>query len=173
MKDALSSSNNLLMTYPQLQQPSIAEATQSHLGSIVGDVSSSQEVFGVPEPINFHPIQPNFGNNMLMDDNALDMAHVIPRNGAMPMNPTPIASSDYFSFPASQISGLDTDASALDMPFKSNAESSAGPRFASDFDAGNSVLLDHNVWNSSLYDLTDMFNFGGEDDTSCVSYLKC
>ncbi|CAL0305778.1 unnamed protein product [Lupinus luteus] len=90
---------------------------------VVGKSIPSNVDFGVPEPNNFHPIQTNFQNNMLMDYNALNMAHVIQPNGAMPVNPTSIASSDYFSFPAE----VDTNASALDMPFKSNATSSAGP----------------------------------------------
>lgn len=97
-----------------------------------------------------------------------DMAPAIPPNGAMscmsemPVSPASVASSGHFPFAASEISGMCTDASALDTAFTSDVASSVGLQLAPDNGTGVSRSLDQIQWNFSLSDLTaDLSNLGG------------
>ncbi|KAF7826173.1 uncharacterized protein G2W53_017337 [Senna tora] len=157
--------NNLPMGYPVLQQPPIPTAGQPHLDSM--GISSCHVVNGVPAPSNFHPIRMNSGNDMVMDHSAPDMAPVIPPNSAMSsmsemaVSPTSVASSGHFPFTASEISGMGTDASAMDTAFTSDVASSVGLQLAPDGGTGISRSLDQIQWNFSLSDLTaDLSNLG-------------
>lgn len=100
-----------------------------------------------------------------MDHSAPDAAPTIPPNGVMssemPVSPTS-ASSGHFPFTASEISGMGTDASALDTAFTSDVASSGGLQLAPDGNNGISRSLDQIQWNFSLSDLTaDLPNLGG------------
>ncbi|KAI4355220.1 hypothetical protein L6164_004011 [Bauhinia variegata] len=157
--------NNLPMGYPLLQQPHIPAPGQPHLDSM--GISNCHVVNGVPAPSNFHPIRVNSGNDMVMDHSAPDMAPVIPPNSTMssvsemPVSPTSVASSGHFPFTASEISGIGTDASALDSAFTSDVASSVGLQLAPDGGNGMSRSLDQIQWNFSLSDLTaDLSNLG-------------
>lgn len=105
---------------------------------------------------------------MVMDHSAPDMAPIIPPNSVMSsmsemaVSPTSVASSGHFPFTASEISGMGTDASALDSAFTSDVASSAGLQLAPDGSTGISRSLDQIQWNFSLSDLTaDLSNLGG------------
>lgn len=157
--------NNLPMGYPVLQQHPMPAAGQPHMDSM--GMSSCHVVNGVPAPSNFHPIRMNSGNDMVMDHSAPDMAPMIPQNGTMssvsemPVSPTSVASSGHFPFTASEISGMGTDASALDSAFTSDVVSSVGLQLAPDGGNGISRSLDQIQWNFSLSDLTaDLPNLG-------------
>lgn len=105
---------------------------------------------------------------MVMDHSVPDMAPMIQQNGTMssvsemPVSPTSVASSGHFPFTASEISGMGTDASALDSAFTSDVASSVGLQLAQDGGNGISRSLDQIQWNFSLSDLTaDLPNLGG------------
>ncbi|XP_057454798.1 uncharacterized protein LOC130746252 isoform X1 [Lotus japonicus] len=156
--------NNLPIGYPVLQQHPIAAAGQPHIDPMGCGMSSCHVVNGVPAPSNFHPIRMNSGNDMVMDHSAPDAAPTIPPNGVMssemPVSPTS-ASSGHFPFTASEISGMGTDASALDTAFTSDVASSGGLQLAPDGSNGISRSLDQIQWNFSLSDLTaDLPNLG-------------
>ncbi|MED6146870.1 hypothetical protein PIB30_038730 [Stylosanthes scabra] len=157
--------NNLPMGYPVLQQPPMAAPGQPHMDSM--GISSCHVVNGVPAPSNFHPMRMNSGNDMVIDHGGPEMAPVAPPNGAMssvsdmPVSPTSVASSGHFPFTASEISGMGTDASALDTAFTSDVATSVGLQLAGDGGAGISRSLDQIQWNFSLSDLTaDLPNLG-------------
>ncbi|XP_027350787.1 uncharacterized protein LOC113861892 isoform X1 [Abrus precatorius] len=159
--------NNLPMGYPVLQQPSISAGGQPHLDSIGSGISGCNMVNGVPAPSNFHPIRTHSGNGMVMDHSAPDMAPVIPPTSAMsslsemPVSPTSVASSGHFPFTPSELSGMGTDASALETAFTSDVVSSVGLQLAPDNGTGISRSLDQIQWNFSLSDLTaDLSNLG-------------
>ncbi|XP_042981459.1 uncharacterized protein LOC122311117 isoform X1 [Carya illinoinensis] len=161
--------NNLPMGYPILQQPPIPAAGQPHVDPMGHGISSCHVVNGVPAPSNFHHIQMNSGNDMVMESGAADVAPIIPPNGTMsemPVSPTSVASSGHFPFTAPEISGMGVDSSALDTTFASDVASSVGLQLAPDGGAGNSRdslrSLDQIQWNFSLSDLTaDLSNLGG------------
>ncbi|KAI9073236.1 hypothetical protein K1719_044845 [Acacia pycnantha] len=67
-----------------------------------------------------------------------------------------------FPFTASDLSGINTDASALDTAFASEVASSAGLQLAADGNTAISRSLEQIPWNFSLSDLTaDLYNLGG------------
>lgn len=105
---------------------------------------------------------------MVMDHSASDMAPVIPSINSMSpmsdmaMSPTSVASSGRFPFTASDLSGINADASALDTAFVSEVASPAGLQLAADGNTAISRSLDQIPWNFSLSDLTaDLSNLGG------------
>uniref|UniRef100_A0A5B6Z7W5 Angiotensin-converting enzyme 2 n=1 Tax=Davidia involucrata TaxID=16924 RepID=A0A5B6Z7W5_DAVIN len=163
--------NNLPMGYPVLQQPPVPATGQPHLDSMGCGISSCHVVNGVPAPGNFHPIRMNSGNDMVINNNAADVAPAIPPSSAMssmsemPVSPTSVASTGHFPFTASEISGMGVDTSALDAAFTSDVASSVGLQLAPDTGAGNSRdslrSLAQIPWNFSLSDLTaDLSNLG-------------
>ncbi|GLT84762.1 hypothetical protein SLE2022_029760 [Rubroshorea leprosula] len=165
--------NNLPMGYPVLQQPSVPPG-QPHLDPMGSGISSCHVVNGVPAPGNFQPMQMNSGNDLVMDNNASDVAHSIPPGTAMssmsdiPVSATSAASGSHFPFTASDISGMGVDTSALDTASTTDVTSSVGSQLGPDGGAGNSRdslrLLDQIQWNFSLTDLTaDLSNVGGKN----------
>ncbi|KAK4266985.1 hypothetical protein QN277_023835 [Acacia crassicarpa] len=154
--------NNLPMGYPVLQQPHMPAAGQPHLDSM--GISNCHVVNGVPAPSNFHPIRMNSGNEMMMEHSSPDIAPVIPPNSTMTemaVSPTSVASSGHFPFTASEISGMGTDASALDTAFTTDVASSVGMQLTPDGSNGISRSLEQIPWNFSLSDLTaDLSNLG-------------
>ncbi|XP_028791082.1 uncharacterized protein LOC114746973 [Neltuma alba] len=159
--------NNLPMGYPVLQQPPNMATGQPHLDSMGSGMSSCHVVNGVPAASNFNSIQMNSGNDMVMDHSAPDMAPVIPSINSMSsmsemaVSPTSVASSGRFPFTTSDLSGINTDASALDTAFASEVASSAGLQLAADGNAAISRSLEQIPWNFSLSDLTaDLSNLG-------------
>ncbi|KAL7239063.1 hypothetical protein ACSBR2_005039 [Camellia fascicularis] len=164
--------NNLPMGYPVLQQPPVPATGQPHLDSMSCGISSCHVVDGVPAPKNFHPIRMNSGNDMVMDSSAADVPPVVPPGSAvssvsdMAVSPPSVASTGHFPFPASEISGMGVDTSALDTAFTSDVASSVGLQLPPDTGAGNSRdslrSLAQIPWNFSLSDLTaDLSNLGG------------
>ncbi|XP_025603392.1 uncharacterized protein [Arachis hypogaea] len=160
--------NNLPMGYPVLQQPPLPAAGQPHLDSMGGAISG-HVVNGVPAPSNYHSIRTNSANGMVMNHSTpdMDMPIAIAPNGArssmseMPLSPASVASSSHFPFSASDISGMCTDAAALDTAFTSDVASSVGLQLAPDNVNGVSRSLDQIQWNFSLSDLTaDLSNLG-------------
>ncbi|KAL1350375.1 uncharacterized protein [Arachis hypogaea] len=138
--------NNLPMGYPVLQQPPLPAAGQPHLDSMGGAISG-HVVNGVPAPSNYHSIRTNSANGSSMSE--------------MPLSPASVASSSHFPFSASDISGMCTDAAALDTAFTSDVASSVGLQLAPDNVNGVSRSLDQIQWNFSLSDLTaDLSNLG-------------
>ncbi|KAK4268871.1 hypothetical protein QN277_022100 [Acacia crassicarpa] len=156
--------NNLPMGYPVLQQPPNIATGQPHLDSMGPGISSCHVVNGVPALSNFNSIQMNSGNDMVMDHGAPDMAPAIPSINSMSemaVSPTSVASSGCFPFTASDLSGMNTDASALDTAFASEVGSSAGLQLAADGNTAISRPLEQIPWNFSLSDLTaDLSNLG-------------
>ncbi|GLT27763.1 hypothetical protein SLA2020_027370 [Shorea laevis] len=163
--------NNLPMGYSVLQQPAVPAPGQPHLDPMGGGISSCHVVNGVPAPGNFQPMRMNSGNDLVMDNNASDVAHSIPPSTAMssmsnmPVSPTSAASGGHFPFTASDISGMGVDTSALDTAFTTDVTSSVGSQLGPDGGAGNSRdslrSLDQIQWNFSLTDLTaDLSNLG-------------
>ncbi|KAL7239062.1 hypothetical protein ACSBR2_005039 [Camellia fascicularis] len=163
--------NNLPMGYPVLQQPPVPATGQPHLDSMSCGISSCHVVDGVPAPKNFHPIRMNSGNDMVMDSSAADVPPVVPPGSAvssvsdMAVSPPSVASTGHFPFPASEISGMGVDTSALDTAFTSDVASSVGLQLPPDTGAGNSRdslrSLAQIPWNFSLSDLTaDLSNLG-------------
>lgn len=100
-----------------------------------------------------------------MEHSAPDVAPVIPPNSTMTemaVSPTSVASSGHFPFTASEISGMGTDASALDTAFTTDVASSVGMQLTPDGSNGISRSLEQIPWNFSLSDLTaDLSNLGG------------
>ncbi|KAL1313273.1 hypothetical protein AAHE18_16G101100 [Arachis hypogaea] len=138
--------NNLPMGYPVLQQPPLPAAGQPHLDSMGGSISG-HVVNGVPAPSNYHPIRTNSVNGSSISE--------------MPLSPASVASSGHFPFSATDISGMCTDAAALDTAFTSDVASSVGLQLAPDNVNGVSRSLDQIQWNFSLSDLTaDLSNLG-------------
>ncbi|KAI9073207.1 hypothetical protein K1719_044816 [Acacia pycnantha] len=156
--------NNLPMGYPVLQQPPNIATGQPHLDSMGPGISSCHVVNGVPALSNFNSIQMNSGNDMVMDHSAPDMAPAIPSINSMSemaVSPTSVASGGRFPFTASDLSGINTDASALDTAFASEVASSAGLQLAADGNTAISRSLEQIPWNFSLSDLTaDLSNLG-------------
>lgn len=84
----------------------------------------------------------------------------------MPVSPASVASSTHFPFPATEMSGMGMDTSALDTAFTSDVASSVGLQLGYDAGPGNSRdsirSLDQIQWTFSLSDLTaDLSNLGG------------
>ncbi|GKV49989.1 hypothetical protein SLEP1_g56707 [Rubroshorea leprosula] len=133
--------NNLPMGYPVLQQPSVPPG-QPHLDPMGSGISSCHVVNGVPAPGNFQPMQMNSGNDLVMDNNASDVAHSIPPGTAMssmsdiPVSATSAASGSHFPFTASDISGMGVDTSALDAASTTDVTSSVGSQLGLDGGAG-------------------------------------
>ncbi|CAH9087341.1 unnamed protein product [Cuscuta epithymum] len=169
--------NNLPMGYPVLQQPPVPATGQPHMDSM--GLSSCHVVNGIPAPSNFHPMQMNSVNDMVIETSASDVsASVAPASATppsnvvssipdMPVSSPPAqaaASGGHFPFTASEISGMEVDTSALDTAFASDA-SSVGLHLPTDNGAGNSRdflrSLAQIPWNFSLSDLTaDLPNLG-------------
>ncbi|XP_019166316.1 PREDICTED: uncharacterized protein LOC109162089 isoform X2 [Ipomoea nil] len=151
--------NNLPMGYPVLQQPPIPAAGHLHLDSMT--ISSFHVVNGVPAPSNYHPVQMNSGNDMVIDTSASDMAVAVPHSNAyssmadMAISPTSVASSGHFPFTGSEILEMGVDTSALHTAFPSDVASSAGLQLPSDNCAGNSISLGQFPWKFNFSDLTE------------------
>ncbi|XP_055818670.1 uncharacterized protein LOC129887555 isoform X1 [Solanum dulcamara] len=158
--------NNLPMGYPVLQQPPHPAAGQPHFDPM--GMSSCHVVNGVPAPSNYHPMQMNSGNDMVVETSASDVAPAVPPSNAMsdmPVSPASVASSGHFPFTASDISGMGIDTSALDSSFPSDVASSVGLQLPPDNGVGNSRdllrSLDQIPWDFNLSDLTaDLSNLG-------------
>ncbi|CAI9785950.1 unnamed protein product [Fraxinus pennsylvanica] len=163
--------NNIPMGYPVIQQPPVPATVQDHLCSMGYSTSSLHVVNGVPAPGNFHPMQMNSGNDMVIDTNAADLSPAIPPNNAMSsmsdmlVSPTSAASSGHFPFSASEISGMGVETSGLATVFTSDVTTSVGLQLPSENGDGNSrdsvESLAHITWNFSFTDLTaDLSNLG-------------
>ncbi|KAK6802836.1 hypothetical protein RDI58_000620 [Solanum bulbocastanum] len=158
--------NNLPMGYPVLQQPPHPAAGQPHFDPM--GMSSCHVVNGVPAPSNYHPMQMNSGNDMVVETSASDVATAVPPSNVisdMPVSPASVASSGHFPFTASEISGMGIDTSVLDSSFPSDVASSVGLQLPPDNGVGNSRdllrSLDQIPWDFSLSDLTaDLSNLG-------------
>ncbi|KAL2536344.1 hypothetical protein Fot_17735 [Forsythia ovata] len=138
--------NNLPMGYPVIQQPPVPATGQAHLDSMGYSTSGLHVVNGVPAPGNFHPVQMNSVNDMVIDTNATDLSPTMPPNNAMSsmsdmlVSPTSAASSGHFPFIGLQLPSENGDGNCRD-PLRSLAQI---------------------PWNFSLSDLTaDLSNLGG------------
>ncbi|KAL2511293.1 Uncharacterized protein Adt_16893 [Abeliophyllum distichum] len=163
--------NNLPMGYPVIQQPPVPARGQAHLDSMGYSTSGLHVVNGVPAPGNFHPVQMNSVNDMVIDTNAADLSPAMPPNNAMSsmsdmlVSPTSAASSGHFPFSASEISGIGVDTSGLDTAVTSDVATSVGLQLPSENGDGNCRdplrSLAQIPWNFSLSDLTaDLSNLG-------------
>ncbi|CAA3003467.1 Hypothetical predicted protein [Olea europaea subsp. europaea] len=134
--------NNLHMGYPVIQQPPVPATGQAHLCSVGYSTSSLHVVNGVPATGNFHPMQINSGNEMLIDSNAVDLSPAIPPNNAlssmsdMLVSPTSAESSGHFPFSGSEISGMGIEMSGLTKVFTSDVATSVGLQLSSENDPG-------------------------------------
>ncbi|GLT46661.1 hypothetical protein SLA2020_204040 [Shorea laevis] len=142
--------NNLPLGYPVLQQPAVPAPGQPHLNPMGCGISSCHVVNGVPAPGNFQPMQMNSGNNLVMDNNAIQPQQ---------------HQAAIFHASDVDISGMGVDTSALDTAFTTDVTSSVGSQLGPDGGAGNSRdslrSLDQIQWNFSLTDLTaDLSNLG-------------
>ncbi|KAL2478697.1 hypothetical protein Fot_47711 [Forsythia ovata] len=164
--------NNLPMGYPVVHQPPVPATGQPLLDSMGYSTSSCHVVNGVPAPgpVNFHPMQMNSGNDMVIDTNGTDALAMPPNNAMLSMtdmtvSPTSVASTGHFPFSASEISSMGIETSALDMAFTSDVASSLGLQLQADNGSGNSrdslSSWTQIPWNFSLSDLTaDLSNLG-------------